>query len=221
MFTVSFGMTTRRFTAVVALFFACGDSTGTSDGGTGGATAASASTSDGASSSGGGSTSNGGTGSGGGSSSGAPTTGSMPADDCSSDIFWTKGDFESPLMHPGRACLTCHSTVVGEDVQNLFAIAGTVYPTLHEVDDCNGAAAADLKVVITTADQQTLTLAVNSAGNFMYDQQEFGPIMFPIKAKVVQGDAEIAMAAAQMSGDCNSCHTELGMNGAPGRILAP
>jgi hypothetical protein len=29
------------------------------------------------------------------------------------------------------------------------------------------------------------------------------------------------MSGAQMTGDCNSCHTQDGWNGAPGRIVAP
>ena len=33
--------------------------------------------------------------------------------------------------------------------------------------------------------------------------------------------AERAMVAAQTSGDCNSCHTLAGTNGAPGRIMLP
>lgn len=210
----------RRLCMVTTLLLGCGDSGG-DGGGTGSATEASGSSA-GSTSGAGGSTSGEGSGSASGSSSGAPTTGSMPVD-CSSEVYWTQGDHESPLMHPGRACLTCHDTVVGEDIKGRFGIAGTVYPTAHEVDDCNGASgsAGDLKVVITTADNQTLTLPVNGAGNFMYDQVEMGPIMFPIKAKVVRGADELAMATPQTTGDCNSCHTQAGLEGAPGRILAP
>jgi predicted CXXCH cytochrome family protein len=29
------------------------------------------------------------------------------------------------------------------------------------------------------------------------------------------------MSGAVTAGDCNSCHTEQGANGAPGRIMAP
>ncbi len=40
-------------------------------------------------------------------------------------------------------------------------------------------------------------------------------------AKVKQNGKERAMQAAQMSGDCNSCHTQDGLMSAPGRIVAP
>ena len=142
---------------------------------------------------------------------------------CTSNTFWTMGDLESPLMHPGGACLTCHDQQVGEDIVGRLAIAGTVYPTLHEPDDCNGVTAADgpVTVEITTADNVVLSLPVNTAGNFFYDLEENPAINFPITAKVMRGDQELAMVAMQQSGDCNSCHTEQGSNGAPGRIMAP
>ncbi|HRI07278.1 MAG TPA: hypothetical protein PKW35_05640 [Nannocystaceae bacterium] len=209
------------FAVAVALVMACGDdSTGSgsdsasgSDGSTGTSDSASAG------SSGAGSSSDG-SGSGSDSASGS---GTGSADGCSSMTYWTMGDLESPLMHPGKACLNCHSQQVGEDVANMLAVAGTVYPTAHEPDDCNGvdSSAGAVTVQITTADAKVLTLPVNGAGNFMYDQLEYGPIMFPITAKVLRGGKEMVMASPQMSGDCNSCHTEAGMNGAPGRILAP
>ncbi|MEZ4448078.1 MAG: hypothetical protein R3B09_01280 [Nannocystaceae bacterium] len=144
-------------------------------------------------------------------------------DPCTSMIYWTKGDLESPLMHPGKACLDCHDQQIGEDVKGLLGVAGTVYPSFHEPDDCNGVdGAAEATIVeITTADNQVLMLPVNSAGNFMYDQVENGPITFPIKAKVRRGGNEASMVAAQMTGDCNSCHTESGTMNAPGRIVAP
>ena len=152
---------------------------------------------------------------------GDATTG---AEVCSSQMYWTMGDLESPLMHPGGACLNCHNMAEpGEDIIGRFAIAGTVYETLHELDDCFGAsdAAGPITVEITTADDQVVNLAVNSAGNFFYDLEESPPLMFPIMAKVKRGDQEIAMGMSQESGDCNSCHTKEGLNGAPGRILAP
>lgn len=210
------------FAAALVLVMACGDDSvgGASDSasGTDGSTGGSSGASSGASETAG--STSGASGSGSDSASGSGTGG---ADMCSSKVYWTMGDLESPLMHPGRACLDCHSQQVGEDVANMLAVAGTVYPTAHEPDECNGvnASAGVVTVQITTADAKVLTLPVNGAGNFMYDQLENGPIMFPITAKVLRGGKEMVMASPQMSGDCNSCHTEAGTNGAPGRILAP
>lgn len=210
----------------VALNAGCGDDLGTGSGSGSGSDSDSATTSAGTGDStgetSGGSETTGGSASDSASGSGGETTGSEVL--CSSDMYWTMGDLESPLMHPGGACLNCHSMAEpGEDIIGRLAIAGTVYPTLHEPDDCNGVTASDgpVTVEITTADDVIINLTVNSAGNFFYDLEENPPITFPIKAKVKRGDQEIAMATAQSSGDCNLCHTEQGASGAPGRILAP
>src|SRR6185369_17553767 len=55
---------------------------------------------------------------------------------CTSGMTWTRGDHGSSVMNPGRACLACHAANHGP----AFTIAGTVYPTGHEPDLCDGAA---------------------------------------------------------------------------------
>jgi hypothetical protein len=154
---------------------------------------------------------------------GAPIDAGPPAPDpydtplqCSSGTHWTRGDHESPEMHPGRACITCHSR---EGEAPRFSIGGTVFPTAHEPDDCNGSngSAGAPRVVITDARGAVLELAVNSAGNFFHE----GTIALPFSAKVVAGGKERAMSKKQTTGDCNSCHTVDGANDAPGRIMAP
>ncbi|KYF90586.1 hypothetical protein BE17_39425 [Sorangium cellulosum] len=142
---------------------------------------------------------------------------------CSSDEHWTMGDHESPLMHPGMACRTCHSMKEPRVAMRL-PIVGTVFPTGHEPDDCLGVdgEAEDVVVEITTADARVIQLPVNASGNFLFDTfQDRTPINFPITARVVKGDKERKMLTAQMSGDCNSCHSQSGAEGAPGRIVAP
>ena len=113
-------------------------------------------------------------------------------------------------MHPGQACIKCH-TKKGPK----FSIAGTVYPTAHEPDDCYGLGSST--VVITDATGKVLTLKSNSAGNF-YSQTA---IKMPYTAKVIVGTKERAMKDSQTNGDCNSCHTVTGAEKAPGRIMAP
>jgi hypothetical protein len=104
-----------------------------------------------------------------------------------------------------------------------MTIAGTVYPTAHEPDDCDGVSGGDVQVVITDAAGKTLTLSVNAAGNFYSS----ATITMPFNAKVVSGTKERAMQAARSTGDCNTCHTASGTNttpgeaSAPGRIMAP
>lgn len=130
---------------------------------------------------------------------------------CTSGKNWTGGNRESPLMHPGVACINCHSS--GEGPR--FRIAGTVYPTGHEPDDCDGATAAAVEV--TDANGKVTSLAVNAAGNF-YTQ---AAVAFPIHVAVVANGARRAMASSPPTGDCNSCHTQNGANQAPGRIALP
>lgn len=156
---------------------------------------------------------------------GATTSGDPFSHDpvCSSGVLWTKGNQESPLMHPGVACLACHKTQEPE-IAGRLAIAGTVYPTAHEPDDCYGVDDADSPIVveISAADGRVVDLPVGPSGNFLYDlEQQGGSIVFPITARVRQGDRVRAMASPQASGDCNACHTQDGTSGAPGRIVAP
>ncbi|HXK16599.1 MAG TPA: hypothetical protein VNG33_02250 [Polyangiaceae bacterium] len=135
---------------------------------------------------------------------------------CSSMKNWTGGNRESPLMRPGGACISCHAKG-GEGP--LFSLAGTVYPSAHEPDDCNGVAtAAGAQVVITEANGTAHTLSVNAAGNFYLETTGFA---YPYQAKVVYQGRERVMVAAQKSGDCNDCHTEAGTHNAPGRIFLP
>jgi hypothetical protein len=122
---------------------------------------------------------------------------------------------EGSRMRPGDTCVSCHARSGGE--APALTIGGTVYPTAHEPTNCNGVSVAGASVVITDANNNVLTLTVNSAGNFYTTAQ----VALPFHAKVVHNGAERAMIAAQSSGDCNSCHTESGANGAPGRIMLP
>ena len=141
--------------------------------------------------------------------SGVDPLGAAPT--CSSGQTWNGGGDGSSQMNPGEACINCHSQ--GEGPR--FTIAGTVYPTGHEPDRCYGTSAA--QVIITDAAGITLTLTPNSAGNFS-SRMLLTP---PYNAKVVANGLTRTMAAAQTSGDCNSCHTQNGANGAPGRITLP
>ena len=130
---------------------------------------------------------------------------------CTSGKTWTGGNRESSLMHPGLPCIACHAS--GEGPR--FRVAGTVYPTGHEPDDCNGATSAAVEV--TDAAGTVTALAVNGAGNF-FSSAAFA---FPIHVAVVAGGARRAMAGSPPTGDCNTCHTQDGASMAPGRIALP
>jgi hypothetical protein len=133
---------------------------------------------------------------------------------CTSKQMWSGGNNGSSSMNPGRACIDCHS---GSDEAPSFSVAGTVYPTAHEPDLCNGFGGSGAQVVIVGADGRTTTLTPNSAGNFFAT----GSIALPFQAKVVYQGRERVMVAKQTIGDCNRCHTQSGSMSAPGRILLP
>jgi hypothetical protein len=123
---------------------------------------------------------------------------------CTSGRRWTSGN--GPTMSPGDICMGCHG----------FTIAGTVYPTIHETGLCYGVNGG-AEVVITPFCGEPITLDVNSAGNFYY----MGTVRAPFTAKVVVNGKERVMVAPQTYGDCNSCHTQNGLQGAPGRVIVP
>jgi hypothetical protein len=133
---------------------------------------------------------------------------------CTSGNNWAKGNHGSSNMNPGRACLACHAMMNGPSL----AFAGTVYPTAHEPDLCDGVDGSDgARIVITGADGNTLTLTPGAAGNF----DSATKVMLPFTAKITYQGRARAMTATQTTGDCNSCHTQSGANGAPGRIVLP
>jgi hypothetical protein len=131
---------------------------------------------------------------------------------CTSNKTWNNGNEGSSVMRPGGACITCHTMRGGP----AYTVAGTVYPTAHEPNDCDGVNGA-VTVVVTDANGVVTSIAVNSVGNF----DSRASIVAPFHVKVTNGAKVRAMAGALTAGDCNSCHTVTGVNGAPGRVMAP
>jgi hypothetical protein len=126
---------------------------------------------------------------------------------CSSGKMYTGGF--GPTMEPGLSCYNCHGTQ--------FTIVGTVYPTAHEPDACNGANVKGATVTLTDASNTKITLTPNTVGNFYSDQA----VALPFTAVVSYSGKTIAMTTPQMNTDCNSCHSQQGDSCAPGRIVLP
>lgn len=148
---------------------------------------------------------------------------------CTSDRRWPARADEGPEMHPGRACISCHTAE--RDGPRLW-LGGTVYPTAHEPDDCFGTSGANGALVeITDATGRVFRLVPNATGNFLlenasepddkYEAPYTRTFEYPYRARVLFEGRERAMGTPQMTGDCNGCHTVSGANGAPGRILLP
>src|SRR4051812_29572474 len=123
---------------------------------------------------------------------------------------------ESELMEPGGSCIQCHSSYEGPS----FVVAGTVMNAPH--DDTNCAGVADVTVAITGADGIRAELATNASGNFKIEHWP-GTNLFPYTAEVMRRGVSSKMLTPRQPGqnDCNSCHTAVGLNAAPGRIVAP
>jgi hypothetical protein len=132
---------------------------------------------------------------------------------CMSDSWWNRGNSGSPLMRPGGDCIGCHQDM-GEGPR--YTVAGTVYRELDEPDDCDGAMNVVVEIVDAKGDVWTQT--VNSAGNFFMKDSA---MVFPVTTRVIEGDLERVMVAPIQTGNCASCHTADGTDGAPGRVIAP
>jgi mono/diheme cytochrome c family protein len=133
---------------------------------------------------------------------------------CTSGQYIQGSEDIGAAMHPGGACISCHRSS-GE--APTFVIAGTVFPTAHEYNDCVSTAAGQGQVIITDNNGVDHAVSIGGSGNFVSQQA----ISLPYRARVVAGGRERAMSGSQQSGDCNSCHTLNGANGAPGRIMLP
>jgi hypothetical protein len=109
-------------------------------------------------------------------------------------------------MQPGAACMGCHSN---------HTIMGTVYPSNGGSEATNCIGIPNVQVIITPSSGSAVTLTTNSSGNY------YGAASTPYTAKIVYNGVTKAMTASQTSGNCNSCHTSAGAQGAAGRITVP
>ncbi len=137
---------------------------------------------------------------------------------CESGVYWSLGTTGSPLMNPGLACRSCHQQQAPEMA---YYFSGTVFPSLHESNLCNSNPPHGARVEILDADGNvTLTLIPNAVGNFLSTSVVAG-VPLPYRARLVVHESVRIMTTPQTNGDCNSCHTEQGTQGAPGRIVWP
>ncbi len=145
----------------------------------------------------------------------APTT-------CASGTFWGLGNQGSADMNPGLACKACHASKT--PFKN-YPYAGTVYPSLHEKDLCDGVVPSNAVVEILDGTGRVLkSMPVStSSGNFHGGIPVLEQVASWYRARVRANGRVLEMRTpvTTKNGDCNSCHTEQGANGAPGRIVLP
>lgn len=155
--------------------------------------------------------------------SGLPTT-------CLSNNRWTQGNVGAEGMNPGLACRSCHlgQNFEGQnpngDVNAAYAMffMGTAYGDFNEANLCNAhqVPAGAVIEILDNAGVLKLTLAIDPSGNFRSTSTTPG-FALPYRARIRANGQVRPMGDAQMNGDCNTCHTEQGREGAPGRIVWP
>ncbi|MFO0725582.1 MAG: carboxypeptidase-like regulatory domain-containing protein [Myxococcota bacterium] len=116
-------------------------------------------------------------------------------------------------MTPGEACIACH---LRRGAVGSIRVAGTVYPSAHEPDDCHGASQATVELY-DLAGQLSLRMSSNAAGNFQANASP--PASYT--ARVTLGGRVATTQGPHSGGDCNVCHTQGGASGARGRIIVP
>jgi mono/diheme cytochrome c family protein len=141
---------------------------------------------------------------------------------CTSGSYWTFGDQQSADMNPGLACKACHATRAA--FKN-YPYMGTVFPTQHEQDKCNAMLPVTVTVEVFDATGRVLqsTTASGTSGNFHMGVpilQQPAP-WYRARVKANGKVLEMQTPVTTKNGDCNTCHTEQGANGAPGRIVYP
>lgn len=142
----------------------------------------------------------------------------VPASVCASGEIWAFQDKDNPRMNPGRSCVQCHAEENDPYQAPLYAFAGTVMAAEDEGDDCRGV--GGLTVIITGADGAEVAIQGNSAGNFWLDPEI--EVVMPYTARIVDhaGNERVKQTPVD-NGDCASCHTQEGANGAAGRLIPP
>jgi hypothetical protein len=142
----------------------------------------------------------------------------VPGSVCASGKIWTYEDKDSPLMNPGRSCIGCHVEYNDPAQAPFYTAAGTVMKAEHEGDDCAGV--PELTVIITDADGTEWPMTGNSVGSFWLPPDS--PVVLPYTARIVDKAGNERVQQVPVSdGDCASCHTQDGANGAAGRLVPP
>jgi cytochrome c5 len=124
-------------------------------------------------------------------------------------------------MEPGVACIDCH---VKKKRQAIVSVGGTIYPSAHEPANCAGSADTALNVVFTndsSGKETRIAVAAQNNGNFS-SRAQFVPGAYHVRLETKDNRRVMGVALTMpQDGDCNRCHTDVGAEGAPGRLIDP
>ena len=136
---------------------------------------------------------------------------------CSTGQWWFLADLlKGEKMEPGGNCIQCH-TDRGEGPRYTFA--GTVMAGIDDGENCRGI--PEVTVEIIDANGATaLSMLTNESGNF-FSRVNLNDIALPYTAVVSYEGRQRVMGSPQTDPNCMNCHTDVGAEGAPGRILIP
>jgi hypothetical protein len=161
---------------------------------------------------------------------------------CTSGRTWNQGNRGSFDMNPGWACQSCHRgqnfngqnpPPAASEPGEAWFFMGTVYPSLNERDRCDARPPPDVRVEILDMSGNLIVSMTPSptSGNFASNDQLNrssrairwnSTVSLPYRARVVNSNGDsLMMMTPQTNGDCNTCHTERGAGGAPGRVVYP
>ena len=149
---------------------------------------------------------------------------------CASNLTWQFGTSGSDSMEPGYACISCHKgqNFAGQNPGGVsmpsraYSFMGTAFSGVHEKNLCKSPPPAGGKIEILDKNGVlALTIPViNAYGNFRSTSLT-NSVALPYTARIVVNGRVATMTTPQTLGDCNQCHTEQGLQGAPGRIYWP
>jgi hypothetical protein len=100
-------------------------------------------------------------------------------------------------MLPGSDCLGCHNADDAEDSDLVFNLAGTIFADADGTTPLEG-----VRIVVTDAEDQLVTLSSNEVGNFWSRRD----VVFPIDVEVEADEEVVSMVLPVQQGSCNTCH---------------
>lgn len=124
----------------------------------------------------------------------------------------------------GLACLSCHAAPANKADGEDFLSGATVYTALDATSSAQFAVSHTIRLLLTN--EQILNYETEDDGGDANSYSEDSRILsYDYTAQVINKDGTVVNSSQTYSHnytqlDCNTCHTAVGNNGAPGRIIS-